>query len=294
MDNLFLISLSEITGNIHVEDKERGKDDFDFGKAYTKPMIEEYNSKLLINVNKVFSKHEYLKKVVYDLLKKPNRKIKDSKGLFLSKHIEIEKFKEDFISGFIKYKTKFVYAKPSDYIKINKDYIRELNLFIELSESNQSTIFEDEKIKVFNVPKYSYEVDEFTTVRNYTVLIKKEAVTEYTPNFFIQYYNFVLDFIKEFEKDESLVNHKPKEKIKPKNGWSLIQRYELFNSLGFLDVVQKQSDLSEKDKHTIIAYLLDCNVDNARKLFTGTYNKGRVNKDEITNLLEGYKPPKHK
>ena len=58
-------------------------------------------------------------------------------------------------------------------------------------------------------------------------------------------------------------------------------RYELINDSGLLTNLIK-SNIKESDKWDCISQILGVNVDNARKLYSGTYDKGKSSDEEIS------------
>lgn len=202
-------------------------------------------------------------------------------GVYFCSHIELNEIEETIKKDHSRYKEKFIYSNDNDYFESKKDLFKELNNFSRLEVYRTFDSFGEWEFYI------GLEYFEDSPPLAFGVFVEKDK----TPEFYKQYHREILKIYDRFNEGQA---NSMSELSNNTNGWSLRQRYELFNSLGFLDFVQKQNDFSEKEKHKVISYLFDCNIDNARKLFNGSYNKGRVNKDEITNLLKGYKLPKNK
>lgn len=92
-------------------------------------------------------------------------------------------------------------------------------------------------------------------------------------------------------KNKETLQKIEKTKPKAKGLWSLRQRYQLLEDIGIVKSIQTTVKL-EDDKHFLISQMLCCDITNARKLFTGKYDKGELNEDELLKWTKKFKPDK--
>lgn len=187
----------------------------------------------------------------------------------ICKHIELDEVQSVIHSDWLSYSKINQYAELSHYYnEVWKPIVSDLSYYI------NSDL---EKGEDFN-SDYYYVINNFLGDDSFYLVEKS-----YSKEFYVHYFEKVVDKINDYFKEPYL-----EESIKT-NGWSLRQRFELLSRMNLLKVIQTQDNLLEGEKHLLVSYLLNCSLDNARKLYSGTYNKGKVDEAEINSLLKNYK-----
>lgn len=193
------------------------------------------------------------------------------------------------------YFKKFPYAQKQDYDKYWMKVLDEIKTYWDLPYEFYK--ISDEK----NVGNYIYQAitfydEEYQIYSDYPqewiryFLFPKDKSFEYFKQYSRKLYE-TIDYLINPKKDVEIVISN---EDKPKSDWSARERFELFDKIGFLKIIQTQTEISEGKKHEIISKILNIHVDNIRKMYSGTYDKGKLNLDKITDLLEGVNVNKNK
>ena len=173
---------------------------------------------------------------------------------------------EDYLDSELKsFYSKYPYTTNADFFKERLKYeMNFINSFLHCFDNNNLRVIADTPHGRF------YVVDEgyfYLFVKNEDDIFKV-----------YQYFRKLKEIIECFVSHEN-----SNESIKKTSNWSLAQRYELLIMLGVIKKINLL-DVSENSKHEIISNILNCNLDNARKIYTGTYNKGKVDIEKLENL----------